>query len=187
MLTYWTSCFFFYLLDLKYLEPSHNNWKKYIKAIKMSLFNQFMIDLPVLYLLRNMIKNSISNTDSNIIHIFKVIIIVNLANLIFYTFHRIFHINQIYKYIHYKHHEFIEPIAVATFYAHPIEHLLSNVLSFIVPIILIGTTYNTMIILLCLATFVSTVAHAKYNILPVPNDHLIHHKYLNITLGLEDI
>ncbi len=176
MFTYWGLIFYFYLLDLKYLDPSSNNWQKYNNAIYTSLFNQIFITLPTIYLLRTYIQNSIEACISDTImkSLIKIILISNLTNMLFYLLHRILHHPQIYKYIHYKHHEFVEPVAAATYYSHPIEHLFANILSFLIPFILIGTNYFIMMILIIFVTAITVLEHSIYIRF---NDHILHHKF----------
>lgn len=182
--TYWTISLLFLIIDWFYLDPTHINWQKYPKAIGISLLNQITITLPVGYLCQDLIINSIDlYSDFWFIYGFKIFCIVNLSNLFFYISHRLLHTKWLYQMIHYKHHEFIEPISCATLYAHPIEHLFGNVLSFIIPIILVGTTYNTVLYLLVFGTMVSMFAHVRYKILPTTNKHLVHHKLFKYNYG----
>lgn len=176
MLTYWLLSFNFYLLDLKYLDPTNINWKKYNLAIRTTLFNQFVITLPTIFLLRTHIQNSVeaSQNDTLQISIIKMILISNLSNITFYLLHRLLHYKKMFKYIHYKHHEFVEPIAAAAYYSHPIEHLFANTLSFLIPYILIGTTYSMMIFLIIFVTVITVIEHTTYIIF---NDHVLHHKF----------
>ena len=185
--TYWSVSIFFLVVDWFCLDKSHNNWKKYPKAIKTSLVNQLTISLPTVYLCDNLINSALdTNSNSWFLYGFKIFLLVNLSNIFFYITHRLLHTKWIYKMIHYKHHEFIEPVACATLYAHPIEHLFSNVLSFIVPFILIGTTYYTMLCLIFIGTLISMIAHIQYKILPTPNNHLVHHKLYKYNYGFGD-
>jgi sterol desaturase/sphingolipid hydroxylase (fatty acid hydroxylase superfamily) len=183
MITYWSLGFIFYLLDLKYLDASSNNWKKYNNAISTSLFNQFFITLPTLYFLNSHIKKSIETSTNDTIPIIgmKLFLIINISNIIFYLLHRLLHYNKAYKYIHSIHHEFVEPVAVAAFYAHPIEHLFANTLSFLIPFIIFGTTYNVMIILIVIGTIQTILAHSTY--ISKSNDHIIHHKKYKYNFG----
>jgi methylsterol monooxygenase len=51
-----------------------------------------------------------------------------LEEISFYYTHRLFHSPKFYKYIHEIHHEWQAPIAIADKYAHPIEHIVSNLM-----------------------------------------------------------
>ena len=182
--TYWVMSLLFLMVDWFYLDKSHVNWKKYPKAIKFSLVNQLVVSLPTAYLFEELIISSIDPiTSSWFLCGFKIFLIVNLSNVFFYLTHRLLHTKWFFDRIHYKHHEFIEPVACAALYAHPIEHLFGNVLSFILPVIIVGTTYYTILVLLVLGTIVSTFAHVRYKILPTTNGHLVHHKLFKYNYG----
>ena len=183
--TYWITSLIFFIIDISCLDLNHINWKKYPKAIKVSLYNQFFISLPTLCVLSRPLANSIESSinDSWYLILLKLFVIINLSNLLFYSFHRILHIHWFYKNIHYLHHEFIEPVAVATLYAHPVEHLFSNTLSFLIPLILIGTTYKITMGYLVLGTLSGILAHVDYKFIPFENEHLLHHKLYKYNYG----
>jgi methylsterol monooxygenase len=186
MLIYWSTSGFFYVLDRMYMDKEHVNWKKYPIAAKTSFINQMFISFPSLYLLRSHIEKAvISSYDDTIYVIFiKLFLIINLSNLLFYSFHRILHIKFFYNHIHYRHHEFNEPVAVAALYAHPIEHFTTNTMSFILPFILIGTSYSMMLVLLGFASLITVLSHTSHNrMLPTFNDHMIHHKLFRYNYG----
>ena len=186
MIIYWSSSGLFYILDCYYMDKDHSNWDKYPVAAKTSLINQMFISFPILYGLRDHIEKAIINSsnDSNMMIGIKLLLIINLANLLFYSFHRILHIKLFYNKIHYRHHEFVEPVAVAALYAHPIEHITANTLSFLLPFILIGSTYNIMLILLGGASLITVLSHTNHNkFLPTFNDHIIHHKLFRYNYG----
>jgi sterol desaturase/sphingolipid hydroxylase (fatty acid hydroxylase superfamily) len=182
---YWLFSFIFFILDLKYLDSTHNNWRKYKKGAIGSLLNQIFITIPITLLLKVNIINAFesSTNDSVGLTLIKIFLIANLSNIFFYLSHYLLHTKLLFKLIHYKHHEFIEPIAVAAVYAHPLEHLVTNVLSFIIPFILIGTNYIAGIILVCIGTFITIHAHCTYTIFNMKNEHLIHHKLFKYNYG----
>ena len=101
--------------------------------------------------------------------------------MFFYWSHRALHIPLIFKHIHYKHHEFIEPICVAALYTHPIEHLISNTLSFLIPFMYIGCNYYIMLSLLSGASIITVFYHTKS--LAIFNDHLVHHQLFKYNYG----
>ena len=85
--------------------------------------------------------------------------------------------------IHYIHHEFIEPISVASLYAHPIEHLFANTLAFFIPFFLIGTTYICSLIFIIIGTTITILSHTNYRVISNKNDHIIHHKLFKYNFG----
>jgi sterol desaturase/sphingolipid hydroxylase (fatty acid hydroxylase superfamily) len=181
--SYWSISSIFYLIDYFRLESTHPNWNRYKLAATVSLKNQFCVGLPTLYLLSGKIQNAVelSSNDGVLFMIWKLFLIVNASNLLFYWSHRALHIPFMFKYIHYKHHEFTEPIGVAALYAHPVEHLLANTLSFLVPFMYIGTNYYIMLGLLGFSSAVTVFYHTKsFNIF---NDHLIHHQLYKYNYG----
>ncbi len=182
---YWSLCYIFYLLDLKYLDSNHINWTKYSKAAIGSLINQFTIYLPMLYITEPYYINAVNNSvaDSNIVSIIKIFCIINFANLLFYIVHRLLHTTVLFNMIHYMHHQFIEPIAVASLYAHPIEHLFANTLAFFIPFFLIGTTYICSLIFIIIGTTITILSHVNYNIIFSYNDHIVHHRLFKYNFG----
>lgn len=205
---------FFYLADWLFLPKHDCKMIKYPKAIKTSWLNQVFISAPVLYLLKNYIMEATisAGQDSIYLTLLKTFVIINFANLLFYCTHYLLHSKILFAYIHRIHHEFSNPIGASTYYAHPIEHLFSNVLVFTIPVITIGINYFTMLFLLIVGTFISVIAHSEYQLIPTlveifylsinkksrpltvsteeyikniygNNDHLAHHKYFNCNYG----
>lgn len=193
---------FFYLSDWLFLPKYDVKMIKYPKAIKTSWQNQIFISAPVLFLLQNQIANATNSAsqDSIFITLLKAFGIVNFANVLFYSIHLLLHSKLLFTHIHRIHHEFSNPIGASTYYAHPIEHLFSNVLVFAIPIITIGINYFAMLFLLVTGTAISVFAHSEYQVIPTlveifylpinkqskplgTNDHLAHHKYFNCNYG----
>ena len=183
--TYWIFSFIGYLLDLKYLDKGHKNWSRYTKAVWNVLLNQLFILIPTIYLLKDNILDSVvkSQSDSLFYTIIKIIFIGFITNLLFYTTHYILHTRVAFKLIHYKHHEFIEPIVAGSMYAHPVEYLISNVLAFLIPFIIVGTNSITLLILIFVSTLFTLHAHCQYKLNKMKNDHLIHHKLFKYNFG----
>jgi fatty acid hydroxylase domain-containing protein 2 len=182
-ITYWTLSLLCYIIDLFVLDKKHDNWKKYKNAAYVSFLNQILISLPTMYLMSPYMVDPInkSENDNLIIMILKVFSIINLSNILFYCTHYILHIKSLYQLIHAKHHEFIEPIAVAALYAHPIEHLISNLLVFFVPFMYIGTNETIAYLLIVGGTIVTITAHCDYKFLK--NAHAAHHKLFVYNYG----
>ena len=183
--TYWLISAMFYLIDLWCLDKNHKNWKNYGKAVRVTFLNHLFISLPVFYLLHNQISNAIdrSESDNLITILLKIFGIVNLSNLFFYVSHYILHFKPLYDWIHYQHHEFIDVIVVGAMYAHPIEHLICNVLAFVIPFILIGSNFWVTMFMILGGTFMTLAAHCDYKFLGIGNDHVTHHKLFVYNYG----
>lgn len=69
----------------------------------------------------------------------------------FYTTHRISHIKSkwfpIYQWIHKWHHEYTNPVGIASQYAHPLEHALVNLNSFMLGLYILGPKAHCSIII----------------------------------------
>jgi sterol desaturase/sphingolipid hydroxylase (fatty acid hydroxylase superfamily) len=183
LFSYWSLCSIFYVIDYFRLQETHQNWNRYKLAATTSFKNQLYISLPTLYAVSDRIQIVIESSvnDSLLLSIWKIFLIINASNLFFYWSHRLLHIPFMFRYIHSKHHEFIEPIGVAALYAHPFEHFLSNTFSFLFPFLYIGCNYYIMLVLLSTASIITVLSHTRY--VTLFNDHLIHHQLFKYNFG----
>jgi len=181
--TYWVCSGLFFIAD--YYSLPTEQLSVYPKAVRTSLFNQCLVGLPIQYVLQQPLYNSIENAknDSVIMQLCKSGLLFLTSNVLFYVIHRCLHIRSFYYSIHYQHHEFIEPIAAATSYAHPIEYALLNVLFFYVPCIMIGISYPLFLFLVFIGTIQSLLAHTMYHVWYGHNDHIVHHKQYTVHFG----
>jgi sterol desaturase/sphingolipid hydroxylase (fatty acid hydroxylase superfamily) len=58
-----------------------------------------------------------------------VLFAIVVDDTLFYWAHRLLHHPRLYKYVHKQHHEFVQPIGLATEYAHLVEDLFCNTLA----------------------------------------------------------
>jgi len=144
-LAFWLPALFYLSIDL---VPDHPLYKYKIQparkvtvtevwqCVRTVLFNQYLISTPLdisLALLAMKLGHPPALTVSpylpsirEIARDFTISIIVR--EILFYYSHRLGHIPALYKRIHKVHHKFTAPIAPSAEYAHPIEHLVANVI-----------------------------------------------------------
>jgi len=154
-------------------------------AARNSFLNQLFIGLPTLYFTENYIIAAVnkSSYDSYLYILFKLFLIGTFANLLFYLSHRLLHNKYLFNNIHYIHHQFIEPVAVAALHTHPIEHLTANTLAFFIPFFIIGLPYYTMLFVIYIGTNMIVLSHVNYNIPFYGTEHKIHHKLFRYNFG----
>jgi sterol desaturase/sphingolipid hydroxylase (fatty acid hydroxylase superfamily) len=92
----------------------------------------------------------------------------------------------LYGAIHKRHHEWTAPIGLAAIYAHPIEHVLSNLVPVCAGPLLLGSHLATMLAWQTLATIVTISNHSDYHLpfLPSPEAHDFHHLRFNQNYGV---
>lgn len=104
-----------------------------------------------------------------------------VEEVLFYYVHRMLHTPLLFQYIHAVHHEFIAPVAIATTYAHPVEHLLCNVVPVLTGPFLLQPHRNILWAWIALATFSSVHAHAG---IPSSKTHDNHHRLFRVNYGV---
>ena len=189
---FYFNIFIFYLIDIyseknkdffnKYKVQKKNiNWNKYKKTFYFVLKQQIIVNYPFSYILN---KNIIIKNDDYIFYneFFKIFLCYIFSDILFYTSHKIFHFKFFYKHIHKQHHEWIMPSAISATYAHPIEHLISNIGAVYIPLVITNAHLYTYFLYQTLGIFNSVISHSNYNFLS--DSHNIHHKKFNYNFGL---
>jgi len=144
-LAFWLPALFYLSIDLvpdhplyKYkIQPARKVTSKEVwQCIRTVLFNQYLISTPLdisLALLALKLGHPPALTVSPLLPSIREIardftISIIVREILFYYSHRLGHIPALYKRIHKMHHTFTAPIAPSAEYAHPVEHLVANVI-----------------------------------------------------------
>ncbi|XP_055082916.1 fatty acid hydroxylase domain-containing protein 2 isoform X2 [Periophthalmus magnuspinnatus] len=111
---------------------------------------------------------------------------VIIEEIMFYYSHRLFHQPSLYKTFHKQHHEWTAPIGIVCIYAHPLEHVISNMLPVAIGPVILGSHISTTCLWYCLALVSTTVSHCGYHLplLPSPEFHDFHHLRFNQCYGV---
>lgn len=161
------------------------------RAVKIALYNQIVVSLPFMFVMyKTMVWRGCSRSPNDLPTFHWAVVEMTVFTLIeeigFYYSHRLFHHPRLYRHFHKMHHEWTAPIGIVSIYAHPLEHLVANILPPVVGPILLGSHLATGWMFWALAILSTTVAHCGYHmpLLPSPEAHDYHHLKFNQNYGV---
>lgn len=135
----WPAFLFRYKIqDINAPRPSR---EKLWRLMKQVWFNQFVVGVPLgllcteAYAWRGMFAQPLPSLPLLALQLFGVVMVEEVC---FYYSHRLLHHPKLYARIHKQHHEWVAPLAWCCIYAHPIEHLISNLLPIMLGPFLLG-------------------------------------------------
>lgn len=116
---------------------------------------------------------------------FHLVVFYFCEEFFFYYSHRAFHSNLLYGPFHKLHHEFKAPVAIATIYAHPLEHIVANLWPLVSGPLLMGSHLAIIWFWFTFALMSTTHAHSGFS-LPgfTENHHDLHHYAFRVNFGL---
>ena len=178
---YWMFGGIFTFMDLtlsprllrKYKVQPHTNEpvdrKVLFDAIKVILFNQFAVGVPMAFLsyfikkLKGFPENfrEVPSFEKVLLDLFVCILVDEIG---FYYSHRLFHNKFFYKHVHKQHHLWTSPIAITATYCHPLEHILSNVLPVAGGSVIMQSHISVTWLWLAIATLTTLNNHSGYHL-----------------------
>ncbi|XP_064608320.1 fatty acid hydroxylase domain-containing protein 2-like [Liolophura sinensis] len=200
---FWLANLLFLLIDItgkpaaliKYKIQQDKNipvpFPKLMKAVQQVLFNQIILGIPFSYVAYQVMQWRGCSHKAEDLPTFQWVLLEMFVfslveEICFYYTHRLFHHPRVYKYIHKRHHEWTAPIGLVSIYAHPVEHILSNILPPTLGPVLMGSHLATSWMWFGVALISTTVAHCGYHfpLIPSPEAHDFHHLKFNQNYGV---
>ncbi|RAK78842.1 sterol desaturase family protein [Aspergillus fijiensis CBS 313.89] len=107
----------------------------------------------------------------------------------YYYGHRLLHHRFFYARFHRQHHRFHAPVALATLYAHPVEHIVTNILPIVGPARLFDVHVVTLWAFIGAVGLKAALAHSGYRLWETPDGwkpevHDLHHELMTVNYGL---
>lgn len=94
----------------------------------------------------------------------QIVTCIFIREAMFYYTHRLLHQPMFYTRIHKFHHQFTAPVGWAAQYAHPVEHIIANILPVVLPPKLVGAHQLVSWAYAGWVMLESTVDHAGYDV-----------------------
>lgn len=196
---YFAASAFFAILDLLLCNTSYLNkfkhypinltkkifFQKYFYTFLGALTNNVLVTLPLYYYAHKAyIKRCNHTIKDETIHsiILKTLGVLSILEVLFYYAHRFLHLPFFYRHIHSIHHSWDNPIGVSALFAHPLEHLCSNLLPALLGPFLVKYPYSLTRAWLAIATLNTVIVHSGYKWFSPQHEY--HHLYRKVNYGV---
>ena len=95
----------------------------------------------------------------------QIMFLVIFLDALFYWCHRCFHTAWLYKKFHKQHHEYEVTVAIAAIYNHPVDYIITNILtSLLAEIMLVKVHVVTIYMWVIFATTFALLSHSGYDL-----------------------
>jgi len=150
--------------------------------------NQIISTLLHIAVITFRLKQPIFRLDAklpSLLEIFRDIALTAvLHDVLFYYVHRIFHHPSLYPAIHKLHHRFVAPVALAAQYATVTEHIFSNLMPVLLPMMILNVHVVTFWIVLGLGLVQTTTGHSGFDFFAgKARAHDLHHEKFLVNFG----
>lgn len=166
------------------------NPRKLKSAISLVLFNQTAVAIPLFLILYPISKWRGITIDvpfpSTLSFIWQFIVCIIVEEIGFYYSHRLFHHPLFYSRFHKKHHEWTAPIGLISIHAHPVEHVIANLMPPYLGVFIAGSGLKFAWFWFAFALIFTSNSHSGYHFpfLPSAEAHDFHHAKFNNCFGV---
>jgi len=183
------------------IQPGTNeplSWSRFLELTYTIFVNQFFVGIPFSFVTYQLTRarfnwndDLMDKTMTNDLPtleraFFEIVVCVVVEECLFFYSHYALHkFRFLYVNIHKKHHEWQSTVAYAAIYAHPIEHIFSNLLPPAIGPIICGSHVATTSLWYSLVIITTLVSHSGYHLpfLPSSEAHDFHHLRFNVNYG----
>lgn len=117
--------------------------------------------------------------------ILQLLISAVMRDIMFYYAHRAFHSKYLYTRIHKLHHKYTAPVSYSSQYAHPIEHVIANMLPIALPSMILHTHIVVQWLFIAIESAETATVHSGYDFFGgMATFHDTHHERFNFNYGV---